>query len=95
VGGWDAGGVKTHCWVLREQPPVVVVSSGLLLPGLLPVVVGGGVWVGWVGAAGRPDQLVVRGFVPGGAGGAGWCWWWARSLFENCTVDASIFVFCG
>jgi len=22
-------------------------------------------------------------------------WWWAWSLFENCTVDASIFVFCG
>ena len=71
------------------------VGSALVVLGLLLVGVGRG-WWGLIGAVGLPHQLLaVRGLSLRVGGGGGGCSWWAWSLFENCTVDASIFVFCG
>ena len=70
-----------RCWVLREQPVGCCLGVVLLVGSLVWGPVGGG---GLRVVTGRvPRRLRV---VAGGLGVAG------RSLLENCTVDASIFV---
>ena len=81
----SCGGVvmKTSCWVLKEQPGPRLV--GFLLPGVPPC---GGVVV-----SGRCHLLPNCFRDPVVFVGCGW-WVWVVGgvLFENCTVDASIFV---
>jgi hypothetical protein len=96
VGGWGvdrvggaAGSVfQTSCWVLREQARATV-SPGFGSSG--PV---------WPSVAKLLHGMVARGLLPVGwwvcRGCCGVCGGWVGvrgwPLFENCTVDASIFV---
>ena len=84
VSGGRGVVLKASCWVLKEQP-------WWFVPG----------W-GWVTAARRGWGLLFRlpgaichqtAFLPGIGLGCGW-WVWVvvGLLFENCIVDASIFV---
>jgi hypothetical protein len=79
-GVWNSGGPRlvgwAHCWVLRDQPHA---SATVVVVGVVRGFSAGPGWFRTITA--------LEGVVGGGAGVLGFC-----PLFENYTVDASIFV---
>ena len=94
--GGSAGGVvvETSCWVLKEQPGPRwgIPFGGGVLAGVVCSRCSGVVVVS--GRCHLPSNRVVCGcaFGCGCAGCRWWVWVVGGVLFENCTVDASIFV---
>ena len=82
--GGLAGGVviETSCWVLKEQPDPWLV-------GFLPAG-GASLWRGCCFWPVPSSTKLCSGVLASGCGW--WVWVVGGVLFENCTVDASIFV---
>src|SRR6266568_3828251 len=80
---WVVRGCSTHCWVLREhtRPPILLGGQGVVsVPDRFEVIPQA--LVGREISVGRETRVWLVSRVSG-------CLGW---LFENCTVDASIFV---